>query len=341
MELLNTLYVTQPHAYLHLDHGTVRVEVDHQAVLKVPLLQLESIVCFGDVMWSPALVGECARQGRSMVLLQSSGRFLARVEGPMSGNVWLRQAQHEAHAKDDRRLEIARTLVAGKLRNSRYVLARGVREKDRRLDIRLSAAVAVQDESLDRLKAAADLDTVRGIEGQAAKVYFSVLDRLVTVNRSAFRMLMRARRPPTDPLNALLSFLYTLLTHDCGAALETVGLDPQVGFLHTLRPGRPALALDLVEELRAVLADRLAISLVNLRRLGPADFEQDEGFGIRMSSAGRTTVIRAYQERKREEVRHRVLDRKIPIGLIPSVQARLLARHLRYELPHYIPFVWH
>lgn len=340
MELLNTLYVTQPHAYLHLDHGTVRIEVDHQTVLKVPLLQLESIVCFGDVMWSPALVGECAKQGCSMVLLQSSGRFLARIEGPMSGNVWLRQAQHEAHAHAERGLELAKTLVAGKLRNCRYVLARGVREKDRRLDIRLASAVAVQDESLEQLLTAPDMDTVRGIEGQAAKVYFSVLDRLVTADRSSFRMRMRVRRPPTDPFNALLSFLYTLLTHDCSASLEAVGLDPQVGFLHTLRPGRPALALDLVEELRAVLADRLALSLVNLRRIGAGDFEQDESLGMRMSAAGRATVIRAYQERKHEEVTHRVLARKIPIGLIPLIQARLLARHMREELPHYIPFVW-
>ena len=340
MELLNTLFITQPHAYLHLDHGAVRVEVDHKTTLKVPLLELESIVCFGDVMWSPALVGECARQGRAMVLLQSSGRFLARIDGPLSGNVWLRQAQYRAIDDSRLTLTVAKALVAGKLRNCRTVLARGVRENGRRADADLSTAIASHDQSLNDLTAAVDLDTVRGLEGQAAKAYFSVVDHLVTADRQAFRMMLRVRRPPTDPLNALLSFLYTLLTHDCESALESVGLDPQAGFLHALRPGRPSLALDLMEELRPVLADRLALTLINLRQVRADDFEPEEGIGMRMTSSGRVTVIRAYQERKREEVRHRVLDRKVPLGLVPLLQSRLLARHLREELPHYLPFLW-
>ncbi|MGH7915781.1 MAG: type I-C CRISPR-associated endonuclease Cas1c, partial [Candidatus Binataceae bacterium] len=327
MELLNTLYITEPHAYLHLDHGTVRVEIDHATVLTVPLIQLEAIVCFGDVMWSPALVGECAREGRSMVLLQSSGRFRARIEGPVSGNVWLRQAQFEVVQDGARSLEVAKCIVAGKLRNCRCVLARALREKDQKQDARLAVAIAAHDEALREVAGAATLDVLRGVEGHAAKMYFAVLDRLVTSERAAFRMTMRVRRPPIDPLNTLLSFVYTLLTHECAAALETVGLDPQVGFLHTLRPGRPALALDLMEELRAVLADRLALSVINLRQIRPGDFEAEEsGIGMRLSAAARTTVIRAYQERKRGEVHHRVLERRVPIGLIPQVQARLLAR---------------
>lgn len=340
-QLLNTLYVTKPRAYLHLDHDTVKVEVERELQLQAPLLQLGSIVCFGDVMLSPALMHRCAEDGRSIVLLGSNGRFKARLEGPASGNVLLRRAQHLALSDATRRLEIARSLVAGKIRNSRSVLLRAAREA-KTIDAQdvLSEAARMHLEVLDRVANRDDIDMLRGDEGDAARVYFGVFSVMVRDEmRGTFGIAERSRRPPRDPMNAVLSFLYTLLRAECASALEGVGLDPQVGFLHALRPGRPALALDLMEELRAVLADRLALTLVNRRELTERDFERFEGGAVYLNDSGRRTVILAYQKRKEDEVDHRVLGGKTPIGLVPHLQARLLARHLRGDLPHYIPHI--
>ena len=340
-QLLNTLYVTKPRAYLHLDHDTVRVEVERELQLQAPLLQLGSIVCFGDVMLSPALMHRCAEDGRSIVLLGSNGRFKARIEGPVSGNVLLRRAQHLALSDETRRLEIARSFVAGKIRNSRSVLLRAAREASSidEQDV-LSEAARLHREILDRVASRVDIEILRGDEGDAARVYFAAFPTMVRDSaRASFGIAERSRRPPRDPMNAVLSFLYTLLRAECASALEGVGLDPQVGYLHALRPGRPALALDLMEEMRALMADRMALTLVNRRELTEKDFERFDGGAVHLNEAGRRTVILAYQKRKEAEVDHRVLGGKTPIGLVPHLQARLLARHLRNDLPHYIPYI--
>lgn len=339
-QLLNTLYVQTDRAYLHLDHDTLRVEVERETRLQAPLLQLSAIVCFGDILLSPALLHRCADDGRAVVWLDRNGRFKARLEGPSSGNVLLRRAQHLALSDPWRRQDIARNLVAGKIRNARHVLLRGARDTsdgDEALFLR-DAAERLRV-IVERLPDRDDLDLMRGDEGEAARSYFDVFRCLVRTDREAFDFVLRSRRPPRDRINALLSFLYTLLRADCLAALEGVGLDAQVGFFHALRPGRPALALDLMEELRPAVADRLALSLVNLGQLNRDDFEEKPGGAVYLSESGRRTTIVAYQKRKQEEVEHRVLERKVPVGLLPHVQARLLARHLRNDLAHYPPYL--
>jgi len=338
-ELMNVLYVLTPGSYLHLDHDTVRVEVERETRARIPLLRLSAIVVFGDVLISPALMHRCADDGCSVVLLDRTGRFKARVEGPTRGNVLLRRAQHVALSDLSVPCEIARQVVAAKIQNSRQVILRAAREaaddNDRGALAHAGARLA---EGLARLRAARYLNEVRGCEGEAARTYFGVFGRMVRENRRAFAPSGRTRRPPRDRMNALLSLLYAVLREEYVAALEGVGLDPQVGYLHALRPGRPALALDLMEELRPVLADRLALTLVNRRQLGPDEFEEQPGGSWLLSDEGRRTTIVAYQARKQEEVRHRVSEVKAPLGLVPHLQARLLARYLRGDLDHYQPF---
>jgi len=340
-EILNTLYVTRERAYLHLDHDTIRMEVKEEKPLQMPLLHLGSIICFGDVLLSPALIHRCAEDGRTITLLDRNGHFKARIEGPTSGNVLLRQAQHAANSDPQRTLAIARNIVAGKIQNCRQVLMRASRETESETDSQLlSAAALVHASALQRLEQHTILDAIRGSEGDAARSYFEKFSSMVREDREAFTPHGRTRRPPLDRMNALLSFVYTLLRSDCAGALEGVGLDPQVGYLHTLRPGRPALALDLMEELRPVLADRLVLSLVNRRQLQRADFIEREGGAIHLTDKGRKEVILAYQTRKQDEIQHRVAGRKIPLGLISHIQARLLARHLRGDMPEYFPFLY-
>ena len=340
-QLLNTLYVQTPRSYLHLDHETLKVKLENEVRLQVPLLHLGAVVCIGDVTVSTALLHKCAEDGRSVVFFDHAGRFRARVEGPTSGNVLLRRAQHEALDDPARMVGICRAVVAGKIQNARQVLLRGAREAivpgeaDRLSDVARHLA-----DALPRVVDAPDADTLRGLEGDVARRYFEVFTLLVREGREAFALGGRTRRPPLDRMNALLSFLYTLLTSDCASAAEGVGLDPQVGYLHVLRPGRPALALDLVEEFRAVLGDRLALTLVNRRQLGPGDFDERPGGAVLLNEKGRRTVLTAYQERKKEEMSHPVLGEKTPFGLLPHVQARLLARHLRGDIPTYPAFLY-
>jgi CRISPR-associated protein Cas1 len=338
--LLNTLYVTRPRAYLHLDHDTVKVEVERELLLQAPLIQLGAIVCFGDVMITSALMHRCAEEGRSLVMLDTGGRFKARLEGPASGNVLLRRAQHLALSDPARRMAIAQAMVAGKVRNARSVLQRASRDA-RTVDEAdlLAEAATAHGTVLQRMPTRDDLNLLRGDEGEAARVYFQAFRYMVRDDRDSFGITERSRRPPRDRMNALLSFLYTMVRGECTAALEGVGLDPQVGFLHALRPGRPALALDLMEELRPILADRLALNLVNRAQLRPEDFTLHEGGAVLLNDTGRRTVLTAYQKRKEEEVDHRALGGKTPLGLVPHLQARLLARHLRNDLPHYIPYL--
>ena len=339
--LLNTLYVMTGGSYLHLDNDTVRIEIERETKLRVPLHHLGSIVTLGDILVSPALIGRCATDGIGLTLLDRNGRFRARVEGPVSGNVLLRQAQYEVARDPQRALVLARHLVGGKLRNSRSVLQRGAREAKNDDDHRsLDAAVVKFEASLRAAAVAIDLDTLRGVEGEAARTYFGAINGMIRSDlRGTFALDGRSRRPPRDRFNALLSYLYTMLTHDCRSALETVGLDSQMGFLHALRPGRPALALDLVEEFRSVLADRLALTLINRGQLKSDDFRITEGGGVLLADDARRTISIAWQEKKQETLTHPLLETEVPLGLLPQIQARLLARTLRGETEAYLPFL--
>lgn len=340
-ELLNILYVLTQGTVLHLDHDAVRIKVTGEPIRRVPLLRLSGIVVFGRVTLTPFIIQRCAEDGRSLVWLDRNGRFKARVQGPTRGNVLLRRAQHLVLSDAERTVAIARQMVAGKIQNCRQVLMRGARDApDETARERLSSASEHLAAVLGRLQECGDLDTVRGCEGEAARGYFAAMRFMVRVDPDGFAPDGRTRRPPRDPTNALLSFLYALIRSECAASLEAIGLDPQVGYLHTLRPGRPALTLDLMEELRPVLADRLALKLINRRQLTRKDFEELPGGGFALTTEGRKTVIKAYQARKSEELQHRVIQQRLPLGLVPHVQARLLARHLRGDLAHYPPFLY-
>jgi CRISPR-associated protein Cas1 len=341
--LLNTLYITTPDAYLRLEGETVCVMIGKKKQIQVPLHHLGAIVCFGAASLSPALMGRCAADGRSLVWLSRSGRFHARLEGPTNRNVLLRQAQYRASEDPAMTLDLARRFIAGKLRNSRHALLRGARETDKQQDRDdLSDGSRQLASALRQLPDAKDLDQIRGREGQGARAYFKAFSRLIRPKlRQEFPFNGRTRRPPTDPLNAMVSFIYALLLADCRSALEGVGLDPQLGFLHAPRPGRQSLALDLMEEFRAPLGDRLAVSLVNRGQIKAKDFDARDGGAVLMNEKGRKSVIAAYQKRKQETLIHPLLEQQTPIGLIPHLQARLLARHLRGDLAEYVPFLQH
>lgn len=340
MQILNTLYVTTPESYVRLENDTIRVEVERETRLRVPLHHIGSVVCLGNVGLSTPLMHRLADEGMSLVLLDGNGRFKARLEGPVSGNVLLRRAQHERSMDTAFALDTARCCVAGKIKNARQVLLRGAREAKREEEAaQLARGADDLAAALRALPTAGDLDTVRGIEGEAARQYFAGVALLVRADaREHFRMDCRTRRPPRDRFNALLSFLYSMWMNDCRSALEAAGLDPQIGFLHALRPGRAALALDLMEEFRP-LADRLALTLVNRGQIGPDDFVEREGGAVLLEGDARKSVVVAYQERKQEELSHPLLAQAVPLGLLPLVQARLLARAIRGETEGYVPFV--
>lgn len=340
-ELLNVLYVQAQGAVLHLEHDTVRIELERETKLRIPLMRLSGIVVFGRITVTPFLIQRCAEDGRSLVWLDRHGRFKARVEGPQRGNVLLRRVQHLALSDATQSCKIARQIVAAKIQNSRQVLLRAAREAGDTDDrVALSEAAEHIVKVLLRLKDCHELQLVRGAEGEAARTYFGVFGYMVRADRTSFDMNGRTRRPPRDRVNAVISFLYALVRAECSAALEGVGLDPQVGYLHALRPGRPALALDLMEEFRPVLADRLAITLINRKQLQAEHFTALPGGAVHLADEGRKVVLTAYQRRKEEEIQHRVLKQKVPIGLVPYVQARLLARHLRGDLSDYPPFLY-
>ena len=337
----NTLYVMTPNAYVHLENTTIRIDVEHVKKLQVPLHHLGGVVCFGNIMVSPALMHRLADEGKSLVLMDNGGRFKARLEGPVSGNILLRQAQHKKAADSVCALEIGRAIVAGKLRNSRSVILRGARETTAADEVKsLSRTADDLAASLRATKDATNLDTLRGIEGEAARGYFAALNLVVKpATRQHFSLNGRTRRPPLDRFNALLSFLYAMLMNDCRSALESVGLDPQLGFLHAVRPGRAALALDLQEEFRSILADRLALTLINRGQVTVDDFDAREGGAVMLNDKGRRAVVVAWQERKQEEVTHPLTESKMPLALLPFIQARFLARTLRGEMDGYMPFL--
>ncbi|GAB3214003.1 CRISPR-associated protein, Cas1 family [Marinactinospora thermotolerans DSM 45154] len=336
-ELLNTLYVQTPGASLHLDGDAVRVALPEGGPRRpLPLLRLESIVVMGNIQVSSQLLGRCADDGRPVVWMSQGGRFRFRTGGPTRGNVLLRHAQHLAHADPGVRVEIARACLAGKIQNSRQILLKGARDSTTH-KTRLRAAAEDLAGSLESAGRAGDVETLMGVEGNAARTYFEAFALLVRPE-TGFVFPGRVKRPPTDPVNALLSFLYGLVRSMVHGACEQVGLDPYVGFLHGIRPGKPALALDLMEEFRSVLADRAALTLINRRQIDPEDFETLPGGAVQLTEEGRKTVLGYWQQQRAKEYNHRVLGRQVPAALLPSVQARLMARHLRKDLPGYLPW---
>ena len=337
---LNTLFVTTQGAYLAKDGETVAVRIDGETALRVPLHTLGAIACFGNVGCSPFLMGFCGERNVGLSFLTENGRFLARVQGPVSGNVLLRREQYRRADDPVFSARIAAACVLGKVANCRTVLLRARRDHADRVDSdALQQAADRLSASMRRLQDDLDLDAVRGIEGDAARVYFEAFDHLIVREKDHFFMRGRSRRPPLDRVNCLLSFLYTLVLHDLRSALESVGLDPAVGYLHRDRPGRAGLALDMMEEFRP-MADRLALSLVNLGQLQAGDFVFSDSGAVRMSDAARKTLLVAYQKRKQEEMVHPFVDERMSLGLFFHMQALLFARMLRDELDGYPPVIW-
>ena len=339
--LLNTLFVTTPGSYLAQEGESICIRHEGEIKLRIPIHTLTGIVCFGQVSSSPYAMRLAVESGVGMSFLTENGRFLARVQGPVSGNVLLRHRQYAAFCSEPATLGIARALVLAKIANSRSSLLRAAREREEGPPKEAISAVCLRLSRIaEDAASATSLDALRGFEGYAASSYFGVFDYLITSREDGFEFAGRSRRPPLDNTNALLSFTYTLLTHDLVSALESVGLDPASGYLHTLRPGRPSLALDLVEELRPVLADRLVLSLINRRQVSSSGFRRTETAGIEMDEATRKEVLVAWQKRKAEELTHPFLKERMPFGLLPFVQALLLARHLRGDLDAYPAFFW-
>jgi len=340
-KLLNTLFVTLPDAYLALDGENVIVLRDDETLLRLPLHNVEGIVTFGYTGASPALMGACADRKIALSFFTKSGRFLADVAGIEQGNVVLRRTQYRAADDIFKSVAITKNILIGKLHNSRWVLERALRDHGVRIDAeRIKAAALGIAESIDQLRRAETLESLRGIEGEAATRYFSVLDELILQSKEEFFFRTRNRRPPMDNVNALLSFAYSLLGNEMAAAIRGVGLDPFVGFMHRDRPGRRSFALDLIEELRAVFADRFVLSLVNKRQIVPSDFHTQENGAVRLTDDARKTFLNAWQLRKQEEIRHPFLGEKVEWGLVPHVQALLMARFLRGDLDEYPPFLW-
>lgn len=340
-QLLNTLFVTSEDIYLSLDGENVVANRDRQELARYPLHTLAGIVSFSYAGASPALMGACAKREVSLAFCTPRGRFLARVTGEASGNVLLRRTQYRIADNPGPCCRLARNMVFGKVYNARWSLERTRRDHGLRVDgQRLADASAQLRQLLPQIRSETALDSLRGLEGAAATVYFGVLDQLILGEKPLFSFQGRSRRPPMDPINALLSFAYSLLANDCAAALESVGLDSYVGFLHRDRPGRVSLALDLMEELRPCMADRFVLTLVNNRVVGEGDFDRRENGAVFLNDAGRRTFLNHWQQRKRETLTHPYLREKVRWGLIPYVQALLLARHLRGDLEEYPPFLW-
>lgn len=343
-QMLNTLYVTSEDAWLRKDGANIVVEVGGQERGRAPLHMLDGVVSFGRLGASPALMAACTQDGITLSFLTPNGRFEARVEGIRTGNVLLRRSQFHATENETSCCTIVRGIVAAKAANQRTVVRRALRDHGDKMQQAAAAALATAERRLSdvarRTLVTENVATLRGLEGEAALVYFGVFDHLVRIDGPDFRFRGRSRRPPLDRINALLSFLYAMLGHDCRSALEAHGLDPQMGFLHADRPGRASLALDLMEELRPVLADRLALSMVNRRQITGSDFVVEEAGGVRLTDKGRKEVLIAWQERKRDELRHPFFGEVVPLGMVAYLQAQLLARHLRGDLDGYPAFIW-
>lgn len=340
-QLLNTLFVTSEDVYLSLEGENVLANREKTVVARYPLHTLQTIVSFSYAGASPALMGACAEKGIGLAFCTPRGRFLARVCGENNGNVLLRRAQYRAADDPGRSCLIARTMIFGKLSNSAASIQRTLRDHAPRVaDCGLEEAVGQIRDLLPMVLDAVDLDALRGLEGVGASAYFGVFDHLVLNRKEDFFFHGRNRRPPLDRVNALLSFAYSLLAHDCASALESVGLDAYVGFLHRDRPGRQSLALDLMEELRPCMADRFVLTFINNRMIRPEDFQTQDSGAVLLTEEGRKKFLKAWQERKRDTLTHPYLNEKLSWGMIPYIQALLLARHLRGDLDGYPPFLW-
>lgn len=340
--LLNSLYIFTEDAYLTLDGENVVAKKDGAEVGRVPLHTLEGIHTFSYAGASPALMGKCAEQGISLAFYTPRGRFLADVGGAARGNVYLRRAQYEVSAaQGEASLSIAKNFIMAKIFNSRWILERACRDHEMRVDApKLKAASGRLANSIDAVRACDSLDALRGIEGDAAAVYFSAFPELVLRDKEAFAFSCRVRRPPTDAVNSMLSFFYTVLANDCASALNGVGFDPYVGFLHVDRPGRKSLALDCMEELRPVFVDRFVLTAINNRVVTPSDFEQRETGEVLIADSGRKALFKLWQTRKKETITHPFLKEKMPRGMVPFVQAQLLAKCLRGDFDGYPPYFW-
>ena len=340
-QLLNTLFVTSEDVYLSLDGENAVANRNGEAVARYPLHTLQSIVSFSYSGASPALMGACAKREIGVAFCTPRGRFLARVSGQMQGNVLLRRAQYRVADDPSESCRVARMMILGKVYNARWSVERTRRDHAMRIDSERFAAVSQQLQGLlPQITAETSLDSLRGLEGAGATAYFSVLDDMILQGKDTFFFRERSRRPPLDAINAMLSFAYSLLAHDCASALESVGLDSYVGFLHRDRPGRESLALDLMEELRPCFADRFVLTMVNNRIIKPEDFDFRESEAVFSTDTGRKSFLQKWQERKRETITHPFLEEKLPWGLVPYVQSLLLARFLRGDLDDYPTFLW-
>ncbi len=340
-KLLNTLYVTSPDSYLSLDGKNVVVSDKNTEQGRVPLHNLEGIISFGYRGTSPALMGACADNNISLCYLTPEGKFLARITGKTTGNVLLREKQYFNFKDDDISLTIARNCIIGKIYNSRWVLERALRDHEMQIDSdSVRTASSALKNSMDLIKNSQNKDQLRGYEGEAASIYYSVFDELILQQKRDFQFHGRNRRPPMDPVNAMLSFVYTLLTNMTTSALECVGLDPYVGFMHGDRPGRTSLALDMMEELRSPLADRFVLTLINRKMVTAKDFEKKENGSVTMKDNARRTILTEWQKRKQETIVHPFLNEKVEWGIVPFVQAQLLSRYLRDDIDEYPPLLW-
>lgn len=338
---LNTLYVTTQGAYLHKERETIAVKVEGKHKAKLPIHNIESIVCFGNITFSPYLIGHCAENNVSVSFLTEYGKFLGRIDGPVNGNVLLRREQYRWADNTDKSLEAAKYILTGKIMNSRNVLRRFIRDNKANNEIdqirRVVDSIQMDFQTLENLS---DLEELRGVEGLVANKYFSVFNQMILQNKADFNFSSRNRRPPLDRINALLSFFYVMVMHDTRSALETVGLDPAVGFLHRDRPGRYSLALDMMEEFRSFFTDRLVLSLVNLKKINPGHFRITDSGAVLLNDDGKKIVLTAYQEKKDEEIYHPFIEEKCKYGRLFHIQAMLMARWIRGDIKGYPPFIW-
>lgn len=340
-KLLNTLYISTQGTYLHKEGETVVVEQEHRKVLQLPLHTIGGIVAFGNVLCSPFLLGYCAENDISISFLTEYGKFLAAVRGPVSGNVLLRREQYRKADCPEESRKIAGAIITGKLANSRVLMNRVIRDHGDKVEVpAIKSASQAIDHFINQIGHSESLDGVRGYEGLAANEYFQVFNHFIIDQKDSFQFKSRNRRPPLDEVNALLSFVYTLLSHDVRSALETVGLDPAVGFLHRDRPGRSSLALDMMEEFRPVIADRLVLTLINRRQISAKGFTRTSGGAVSMDSDIRKTVLVEYQSKKKDEVFHPYIEETVPVGMLFFLQANLMARFIRGDIDGYPPYFW-
>ncbi len=338
---LNTLYITTQKTYLHKKGEAVEVIIDDKTVASIPMITLDSIVCFGNIYVSPFLLGSAPEHNITISFLSETGKFLARVQGPVAGNVLLRKAQYRISDDKEKSAKAAKYFIMGKIANQRTVLQRAIRDHKDRINVsKVQTAILELANSLEKLDNEKNLDKIRGIEGDAAETYFSVFDELITSQKEGFKFEGRNRRPPLDKVNAMLSYVYTLLYHDMISSLECVGLDPAVGFMHRDRPGRLSLALDLVEEFRSFFADRLVLSLINRNEVQPEQFETTASGAVNMNDEARKTIITAYQKKKEAVVNHPYVEKKMHMAILFHTQAQLLARFVRGDIDGYPVYIW-